>query len=184
MACILITDVPIVNALEEQEAQDFEALWDILKTGAIRGYITPNDLQQLHQSLSDSVGADFAQQLLTGLRSVLGIYGEPDHPVIDLIIDGESVDELADEIPIRSVSDFLCIYELECLLATSPGEEIGTEALFSSLSDIIEVLDGEDAFVAKALMDVMVPVDDAPVLESSPYSFSKGAIRFAITPTL
>ncbi|MEM9218387.1 MAG: calcium-binding protein [Cyanobacteria bacterium P01_F01_bin.150] len=167
MACVLITDALIIKALEDQESKDFEALWSILKAGTVRGYITPNDLQQLDQYLHESVGEDFAQKLLSGFRSVLGIYGEPDHPIVDLIIDDQSMDELEDEIPIRSVSDFLCIYELELLLAASPGEELNADSLFSSLSEIIEILDGEDAFVSRSLMDVVVPVDDAPILENT-----------------
>ena len=175
MACVLITDVPIVEALEGQNEKDFEALWDILKTGKIRGYITPNDLQQLEQYLYEFVGETYAQKLLAGFRSVLDIYGDPDHPTVDLIIDSESVDELVDEIPIRSVSDFLCIYELELLWLMEPGEEILADSLFSSISDIIEVLDGDDAFVSKALMDAIVPVEDAPLLENlARHSFTEG----------
>ena len=170
MASILITDAPIIQALEAESSPDFETLWDILKSGTVQGFITPNDLQALEQHLNHSVGEAVAHHLIAGFQSVLAVYDEAEHPTIDIIIDAASVDMGTDDMPIRSVSDFLCLYELECLLTAGAGDGMALSSLFSDLSEALPVLDGEDAFEAIASVhasttpiDEMVPVLNAPL---------------------
>ena len=161
MACILLTDVPIIQALEAECSSEFEELWDILKSGTISGYITPNDLNQLHHHIHQSVGPILAEEMVAGFRAVLKIYGDEDYPEIDIVVDVHSQDSGVDEPPIRSVADFLCIYALEVLLATSPGIEAESSSLFVAIADLIEVLDGEDAMAG---VELPVPILDAPTI--------------------
>lgn len=124
MKRILIDGEMILRCLTEEGdflKAETESVWDILRKPNVQGYITQVDLDNLSRNLVESVGGDNAEQIVSQLRRLVGIYSA-NYNYYDVILTDKPQKFVGVSASVLSPSQFVERYRLEELFKSVEAE--------------------------------------------------------------
>ena len=124
MKHILLNGTLIWEALQEEAESEFDALWEILKSPTVQGYITQDDLDNLYYRIATEQDFELAFAMVSYVQQVLTIYYPGHSHTLDVAIAQNFQPELSQvkfssDVPFVSVKGFLERHSLNKLLEES-----------------------------------------------------------------
>jgi hypothetical protein len=129
MKHILLSGTLIWEALEAEGGGDFDALWEVLQSPNVQGYITQLDLDSLYSRIARDQGVSLAFAMVSRFQKVLKIYSpESRPPVVDAevarLTRREPRSQVAvEDSPLLTIDGFLERHSLELMYNGSLFEE-------------------------------------------------------------
>ncbi|MEO1146999.1 MAG: hypothetical protein AAFY26_15550 [Cyanobacteria bacterium J06638_22] len=129
MKHVLVNGTLIWEALQEDAESDFDALWKVLQSSTVQGYITQDDLDSLYYRIATERGVELAFVVVSHVQQVLTVYSPTLHRGVDVAIapDHRAGRDLAQPLvdlpvsgmPLVSVPEFLERHTLNQLFERS-----------------------------------------------------------------
>lgn len=119
MKRILVDGNLILAGLKEDcsSASEFHALWELLQSAQVEGYITQTDLACLKQTLNREIGPQAAEALVRAVQQVVRVYTATRPIALDAILTRSPEQFEPWNVPTLDTASFLQRYNLDCLLA-------------------------------------------------------------------
>ena len=129
MKHVLVNGTLIWEALQEDAESDFDALWKVLQSSTVQGYITQDDLDSLYYRIATERGVELAFVVVSHVQQVLTVYSPTLHHGVDVAIALDHragrdiaqplVDLPVSGVPLVSVPEFLERHTLNQLFERS-----------------------------------------------------------------
>lgn len=137
MKHVLLNGNLIWEALQEESESDFDALWRVLQSSTVQGYITQDDLDTLYYRIATERGVELAFVVVSHVQQVLTVYSPELHHVVDVAIapdrraQGDPTHPFTDrplsDVPLVSVPEFLERHTLNQIFERSAVKSYLTE---------------------------------------------------------